>query len=80
MKLLDVNIPCWISEYFPQYAEEIPNGETSRTLSDLAKQNEIFLVGGSIPEKEGDKLYNTCTVWNPQGQLLCKHRKVVTSV
>jgi len=64
------------TKYFPNYAEEIPNGETCRALSDVAKHHEIYLVGGSIPEKEGDKLYNTCTVWSPQGQLLCKHRKV----
>lgn len=31
---------------------------------------------GSIPEEDGGKLYNTCTVFGPDGDLLLKHRKV----
>jgi len=64
------------TKYFPEYAEEIPGGETSKSLSNVAKENEMYVVGGSIPEREGDKLYNTSTVWGPQGDLLCRHRKV----
>lgn len=63
-------------EFFPKYAEEIPGGETCRRLSECAKKFSIYIVGGSIPEIEGDRLYNTCTVWNPQGKLIAKHRKV----
>ncbi|XP_076482688.1 omega-amidase NIT2-A-like [Bombus vancouverensis nearcticus] len=29
-----------------------------------------------MPEIEGDKLYNTCTIWGPDGTLIAKHRKV----
>ena len=65
-----------IAEYFPLYAEEVPSGDTCKRLSECAKENQVFLVGGSIPEKDGSHLYNTCTVWNPQGQLIAKHRKV----
>ncbi|KAI5736136.1 hypothetical protein M8J76_000330 [Diaphorina citri] len=39
-------------------------------------KKEIFLVGGSIPELDNDKVYNAATVWNPQGELIAKHRKV----
>ena len=32
---------------------------------------------GSIPERTiPDKLYNTCTVFNPDGELIAKYRKV----
>lgn len=33
---------------------------------------------GSIPEieKDTDNIYNTCTVYNPDGDLIVKHRKV----
>ncbi|XP_042230438.1 omega-amidase NIT2-like [Homarus americanus] len=61
--------------YFPQYAEAIP-GESTEALSAAAKKFGIFVVGGSIPEREGDKLYNTCTVWDPQGEMIAKHRKI----
>lgn len=57
-------------------AESIPDGETCRTLSELAKQFGIYIVGGTIIEREATKLYNTCTVWAPSGKLVARHRKV----
>lgn len=62
--------------YFAEYAEQLETGESSIALSKAAKENKIYLVGGSIPEKKDDKLYNTCTVWGPDGSLLAIHRKV----
>ncbi|KAI8319949.1 nitrilase family protein [Martensiomyces pterosporus] len=52
--------------------------ESIKALSGMARDGQVFLVGGSIPEREpgtGD-LFNTCTVWNPRGELIAKHRKV----
>ncbi|CAF0862921.1 unnamed protein product [Adineta ricciae] len=63
-------------KYFAQYAEPIPNGETVEALSACARQANIYLVGGSIPEREGDKLYNTSTIFDPNGELLGKFRKI----
>lgn len=31
---------------------------------------------GSLPERDGDKLYNTCPVFDPSGSLVAKHRKI----
>ena len=31
---------------------------------------------GSLPERDGDKLYNTCPVFNRSGHLVAKHRKI----
>uniref|UniRef100_A0A2L2YDI6 omega-amidase n=1 Tax=Parasteatoda tepidariorum TaxID=114398 RepID=A0A2L2YDI6_PARTP len=61
--------------YFKQYAENIP-GETSKLLSDTAKENKVYLIGGTFPEKQDSKLYNTCLVYNPEGELIAKHQKV----
>lgn len=63
------------TNYFSQYAEAIP-GETTEALSVAAKEHGVYIVGGSIPERDGDKLYNTCTVWNPKGDMIANHRKV----
>jgi len=64
-------------DFFPEYAEQIPSGESCAALSKCALDNKVYLVGGSIPEKgEAAKLYNTCTVWNPKGELIARHRKV----
>lgn len=64
------------TKFFSEYAEEIPAGETCQALSKAAKEEGVYLVGGSIPERDGNKLFNTCTVWNPSGELIAKHRKV----
>ncbi|XP_030647276.1 omega-amidase NIT2 [Chanos chanos] len=70
---------CFNSPYgtgfFAEYAEKIP-GESSQALSEAAKESGIYLVGGSIPEEDQGKLYNTCSVFGPDGHLLAKHRKI----
>ncbi|XP_064166510.1 omega-amidase NIT2 [Anguilla rostrata] len=63
------------TSFFPEYAEKIP-GESTQLLSEAAKENAVYLVGGSIPEEDGGKLYNTCPVFGPDGTLLLKHRKI----
>ncbi|CAC5411719.1 NIT2 [Mytilus coruscus] len=63
------------TSYFKDYAERIP-GQSTEVLSKAAKENNIFLIGGSIPEEDNGKLYNTCTVYNPEGNMVAKHRKV----
>nr|XP_033797093.1 omega-amidase NIT2 [Geotrypetes seraphini] len=63
------------TKYFSEYAESIP-GESTQALSEVAKECGIYLIGGSIPEKDGERLYNTCTVFGPDGSLLVKYRKI----
>ena len=62
--------------FFAEYAEEIETGESSQALSQAAKDNRIYLIGGSFPERSNGQLYNTCTIWGPTGSLLAVHRKV----
>ncbi|KAH9363757.1 hypothetical protein HPB48_020111 [Haemaphysalis longicornis] len=62
-------------QYFSVNAEPIP-GDTSAMLSETAKKHGVYLVGGSMAEVEGGKLYNTCLVYGPDGSLIAKHRKV----
>ncbi|GJQ77853.1 hypothetical protein Trydic_g16107 [Trypoxylus dichotomus] len=64
------------TKFFSQYAEPIPSGPSCDMLSKVAKENQIYLVGGTIPELESSKYYNTCTVWNPEGKLIAKFRKM----
>lgn len=54
----------------------MPNGESVKTLAKAAKENGIWLVGGTIPEQCNDHLYNTCTVYSPRGDLISKYQKV----
>jgi predicted amidohydrolase len=74
---------CFNSPYavdqFRNYAEVIPSGETTQLLSQLSKKHGVFIVGGSIPEldpEEDNKIYNTSLTFDPQGNIIAKHRKV----
>jgi len=60
---------------FPVYAEPA-GGESWQALSDAARENGIYLVGGSVPEREDGKIYNTSYIFDPQGRELARHRKV----
>lgn len=66
------------NDSFPTYAEDIDGGSSQSVaaMSESAKQNKVTLVAGSIPERSNDKLYNTCCVFDTDGKLLAKHRKV----
>jgi len=46
-------------------------------MSALAKQYGIYLIAGSIPERDSaGNLYNTCLVFDGSGSVIAKHRKV----
>lgn len=79
----------WASPYataaFPDYAERMPSaGDTDVSISpsaqvvqEVAKKHGVWIVGGSVPERdENDKIYNTCLVFDPEGRVVAKHRKV----
>ena len=66
----------YITSKFPLYAEP-EGGNTYRYLSNLAKVNNIYLVAGSMPEIDLDgKIYNTSYVFDRNGDLIGKHRKI----
>ncbi|CAN1217247.1 Omega-amidase, chloroplastic [Linum perenne] len=69
---------------FPLYAEDIDAGgdasPSTAMLSEVARRLNITIVGGSIPERSGDRLYNTCCVFETHGKLLAKHRKDVPAI
>jgi len=61
---------------FPIYAEE-EGGECCRLLSGLAKSLGIYLVAGTMPERDGEgKVYNTSYVFDREGRKIGKHRKM----
>ncbi|KAK8581901.1 hypothetical protein V6N13_144894 [Hibiscus sabdariffa] len=74
----------WNSPYsndsFPVYAEDIDAGHdaspSTAMLAEISGRLRITIVGGSIPERCGDKLYNTCCVFGTDGKLKAKHRKI----
>jgi len=63
-------------KYFSEYSENIPVGKTLQSLSQVAKEHSIWLVGGSIPEMRDGKIYNTSCAFNPQGEMIGKYSKI----
>ncbi|ORZ16264.1 carbon-nitrogen hydrolase [Absidia repens] len=64
------------TNFFPEYAESIDGGDSVTMLSSAAKEAGIYLVGGSIPERKQDKIYNTLTAYDPTGKMIGVHQKV----
>ncbi|KAH9551711.1 hypothetical protein CY35_09G026800 [Sphagnum magellanicum] len=68
------------NDSFPVYAEDIDAGfeasPSSAMLSNVAREKKLTIVGGSIPERSNGHLYNTCCVFDKDGELKAKHRKV----
>lgn len=60
--------------YFEKFAESA-EGESVRRMAYWAREYGVVLVGGSIPERDGERLYNTCFVFDKQGNVIAKHRK-----
>lgn len=42
----------------------------------LAKKHNIWLIPGSMYEMDGNKIYNTAPVINPEGDVVARHRKL----
>ncbi len=57
------------------YAQEVP-GIFEQEMQAMAKKHGIWLLPGSIFEKVDDKIYNTATVINPEGEVVTRYRKM----
>lgn len=60
---------------FRPYGEPL-GGPAQQALSALAKELKIWIIGGSVPELEEDRVYNTCFVYDDTGRQVARHRKM----
>lgn len=64
------------NDKFPLYAE-FSHEETYNFCQNLAQKYNIYLIAGSIPEKdENNHIFNTAYVFDNQGECIAKHRKM----
>ena len=59
----------------PSTAEALP-GEAENHFCQVARDNNIWLLPGSVMEKHGDDVYNTASVINPAGEVVGRYRKM----
>lgn len=58
-----------------QHAEPMPSSKEN-LFCELALRHGIWLIPGSMFERVDDKIYNTLSVINPQGIVVCRFRKM----
>ena len=70
----------WTCGYFSfnRYGEdsETLEGPTVMALKQKAMERKAYLFMGSIVEREGQDLFNTSLLLNPQGKIIARYRKV----
>lgn len=64
------------NEKFIEYCEEETNSPTLSRISELANENNVYILAGSIPEKEDSKIFNTSYLFDKNGNIIAKHRKM----
>lgn len=67
--------PATLAEDARAAAEPL-DGPRGQALSQAAHQHGVWLFAGSVPEADGDALFNTSVVYAPDGSLRAAHRKV----
>ncbi|MBX2874590.1 MAG: carbon-nitrogen hydrolase family protein [Saprospiraceae bacterium] len=81
-KAAEVDIICfpemalmgWVNPDAHQQSQPIP-GADSDTLAALARKYQMYMAIG-LGEKDGDQLYDSAILLDPNGEILLKHRKV----
>jgi omega-amidase len=61
---------------FKEYAEEKNISKTLKAISNAAKELNQYIIAGSIPELDSNKLYNSSFVFNGNGEIIGSHRKI----
>lgn len=66
-----------LSTFGPDTATAQPMpGEAEQFYCDIADKHNIWLIPGSLYERDGDKIYNTTPVINPDGEVVARYRKM----
>jgi omega-amidase len=64
------------TQYFAEYSESATDGPAFQMLSEVAQQTGCYLIGGSFPEKDQEQIFNTCLIFDPNGNQIGRHRKL----
>lgn len=58
-----------------QFAGQLPNA-AEKQFQEMAARHRVWLIPGSMYERDGDDIFNTSTVINPQGEIIARYRKI----
>ena len=57
-------------------AERFPDGEAYAMLREFARRHRLYLHGGSMFERDGERFYNTTVVFDREGNEVARYRKI----
>ncbi|MGB4363418.1 MAG: carbon-nitrogen hydrolase family protein [Methanothermobacter tenebrarum] len=60
---------------FREYAET-QEGPTITRLGEIARELQVYIIAGSVPERTKRGVYNTSFIIDPWGEVIGKHRKI----
>ncbi|KFD60988.1 hypothetical protein M514_08033 [Trichuris suis] len=70
------NCPYGVN-HFPEFFEQITDDSpTIQVLSTAARCNDVYIIGGSMPEIKDGTLYESCPVINRDGNLIGVYRRL----
>ena len=72
----DRDIKFAAAETIPEPGGADAAGEAYTALQDMARKAGIFLHGGSIGERAGERISNTSLVFGPDGNEMARYRKI----
>lgn len=64
------------NDKFIEYSEDEKTSPTLSLISSLADKHDVYILAGSIPEKEKNNIYNTSYLFDRNGTIIAKHRKM----
>ena len=66
----------WSCSHFRETAQNLYNGSVSAFLSEIARTYNTNIIGGSYITKQDDNYYNTCPVFDRNGNLVAAYSKL----
>ncbi|MBI3856271.1 MAG: carbon-nitrogen hydrolase family protein [Planctomycetes bacterium] len=72
--LPECSLAGWLSSSARSAAEVIP-GPLTQTFKEAAKRHRLAIVVG-LEEREGGRLYNSAVMFDRDGEILARHRKI----
>lgn len=64
------------NEKFIEYCESQKDSYTLSKISQIANSSNAYVLAGSIPEEEDGKIYNASYLFDGNGEIIAKHRKM----
>jgi predicted amidohydrolase len=57
-------------------AEPLPGGPVGDALAAVARDRSMWILGGSVHERDGDRIHNTAPLFDRSGELVARYRKI----